>query len=87
MNQFIIKYDWYDPNISISAKDIGHSGSNLTAADIKFSTLGFGYICYINENVKLVLWYDKVWNEKTQLAGYTTDVKDDVFTCRMQFRF
>ncbi len=62
-------------------------GSNLTAADIKFSTLGFGYICYINENAKLLLWYDKVWNEKTQLAGFTTDVKDDVFTCRMQFRF
>ena len=69
------------------AKEIGSPGSNLTSADIKFSTLGFGYICYINENVKLVLWYDKVWNEKTQLAGYTTDVKDDVFTCRMQFRF
>jgi hypothetical protein len=86
-NQLIIKYDWYDPNISTSAKDIGHSGSNLTAADIKFSTLGFGYICYINDNVKLLLWYDKVWNEKTQLAGFTTDVKDDVFTCRMQFRF
>jgi hypothetical protein len=86
-NQVIIKYDWYDPNITVSAKEIGKSGSNLTSADIKFSTLGFGYISYINENVKLLLWYDKVWNEKTRLTGFTTDVKDDVFTCRMQFRF
>ncbi len=87
VNQFVIKYDWYDPNILVSKKDIGNAGSNLTSSDIKFSTLGFGYICYINENVKLLLWYDKVWNEKTQLQGFTSDVKDDVFTCRMQFRF
>ncbi len=87
VNQFIIKFDWYDPNILVSSKEIGKAGSNLTAADIKFSTLGFGYICYINENLKLVLWYDKVWNEKTGLPGFTSDVKDDIFTCRMQFRF
>ena len=86
-NQIIIKYDWYDPNMSVSAGDIGHAGSNVTVADIKFSTLGFGYICYINDNVKLLLWYDKVWNEKTQMPGFTKDAKDDVFTCRMQFRF
>ena len=56
----MIKYDWYDPNISVSANDINIPGSNLSAADIKFSTLGLGYIHYINENLKLVLWYDKV---------------------------
>ncbi len=86
-HQFIFKYDWYDPNISVSANDIGKSGSNLSTADIKFSTLGFGYIHYINENLKLVIWYDRVSNEKTQLPGFISDVKDDIFTCRMQFRF
>lgn len=86
-HQFIIKYDWYDPNISVSANDIGIAGNNLSPADIKYSTLGFGYIHYINENLKLLLWYDKVSNEKTKLRGYTTDVKDDIFTCRLQFRF
>ncbi|MEO8763798.1 MAG: porin [Ginsengibacter sp.] len=86
-NQFIIKYDWYDPNTLIKEKEIGKPGSNLTAADVRFSTLGIGYISYINENVKLVLWYDKIWNEKTQLSGFADDVKDDVFTCRLQFRF
>ena len=86
-NQLVIKFDWYDPNIAVSPGQIGKPGSNLTPADIKYSTLGFGYISYINDNVKLVHWYDKIWNEKTNLAGFTSDVKDDVFTCRMQFRF
>ncbi len=86
-HQLIIKYDWYDPNSKVKTTDIGKPGTMLNAADIKYSTLGFGYIYYINENLKLVLWYDKITNEKTQLPGYTKDVKDDVFTCRLQFRF
>ena len=86
-HQLAVKYDWYDPNTSVKGNDIGKAGTNLNAADIKFSTLGFGYIHYVNENLKLVLWYEKVTNEKTQLNGFTTDVKDDVFTCRLQFRF
>ena len=86
-HQLAIKYDWYDPNSDISGNYIGRQGSNVNETNIKFSTLGFGYINYLTENVKLVLWYEKVTNEKTQLAGYTSDIKDDVFTCRLQFRF
>lgn len=86
-HQIGIKYDWYDPNTSVEKNDIGKTGTSLHVSDIKFSTLGFGYIHYINDNVKLLLWYEKVINEKTQLAGYTDDIKDDVFTCRLQFRF
>jgi phosphate-selective porin len=82
-----VKYDWYDPNTSVSGKEIGKAGSNLSAADIKYNTLGFGYIRYINQNLKLFLWYDLVTNESTSLNGYTDDLKDDVFTCRLQFRF
>ena len=86
-NQLIIKYDWYDPNTKVNKNDIGALGSNFTAANIKYTTVGIGYINYITENVKLVLYYAKVTNEKTQLSGYTNDVKDNVFTCRLQFRF
>lgn len=86
-HQFCVKYDWYDPNTKVKKDDIGRPGTNINAANIKYSTLGLGYIYYMNDNLKLVLWYDKVMNEKTQLAGYTGDVKDDVFTCRLQFRF
>lgn len=86
-HQFCVKYDWYDPNTKVKKDDIGRPGTNINAANIKYSTLGLGYIYYMNDNLKLVLWYDKVMNEKTQLAGYTGDVKDDIFTCRLQFRF
>ncbi len=86
-HQVGIKYDWYDPNTDVNGSDIGKPGTILGAADIKFSTLGGGYIHYITDNVKLVLWYEKVFNEKTVLPGYTGDLPDDIFTCRLQFRF
>lgn len=86
-HQLVVKYDWYDANTAVSGNDIGKPGAHLNATDIKYSTIGFGYLYTMNENVRLMLWYDRVMNEKTQLAGYTGDVKDDVFTCRLQFRF
>lgn len=86
-HQVLVKYDWYDPNTDVKNEDIGKAGTNINATDIKYSTLGFGYIYYVNENLKLVLWYDKITNEKTQLPGYIKDLKDNIFTCRLQFRF
>jgi hypothetical protein len=86
-HQLVVKYDWYDPNTKVSGEDIGKVGANLTAADIKYNTLGVGYINYITPNVKAVLYYAKVTNEKTNLIGFTEDIKDDVFTFRLQFRF
>lgn len=86
-NQLIIKYDWYDPNTKVSGNEIGAAGSNFTAANIKYNTLGLGYVNYLTDNVKLVLYYAKVTNEKTQLTNYTKDIKDNVLTCRLQFRF
>lgn len=86
-NQLLIKYDWYDPNTNVKGNEIGAAGSNFTAANIKYHTIGFGYVNYLTENVKVVLYYARVMNEKTQLTGFTSDVKDDVFTCRLQFRF
>ncbi len=75
------------PILRLAAKEIGKAGSNLSPADIKYNTLGFGYVRYINQNLKLFLWYDHVTNESTSLNGYTDDLEDDVFTCRLQFRF
>ena len=86
-HQIIIKYDWYDPNIKVKKTDIGKSGTNLTAADIKYSTLGIGYVYYFNPQTKIIFYYDIVTNELTNLSGATTDQKDNVFTCRLQFRF
>ena len=86
-HQVVIKYDWYDPNTDAKENEIGKAGTNLTSTDIKFSTLGFGYINYINPNLKLVLWYENVVNEKTLIPAYISDAKDNTFTCRLQFRF
>ena len=86
-NQIGIKLDWYDPNTRVTGNAIGSAGSNFSDADIKYTTLGMGYIRYVNENFKLVCWYDLIRNEKTALPGYTDDKTDNVLTIRAQFRF
>lgn len=85
-HQLVLKYDWYDPNTSVKGDELTAAGK-FTEADIKFSTFTFGYNYYMSPNVKLMLSYAIPKNEKTQIAGYNADVKDNVFTWRMQFRF
>jgi hypothetical protein len=86
-HQLGIKYDWYDPNTDVSGAELGKAGTNFSGTDVRYNTLGFGYLHHINDNLKLVLWYDHVKNETTALNGYTRDLDDDVFTARLQFRF
>ena len=85
-HQIGIKYDWYDPNTNVSGAGI-RSSTKLTTADIRYSTLSFGYNFYVNDNLKMMFWYDFVNNENTQLTGFTSDAKDNVFTTRFQYRF
>lgn len=86
-HQLAIKYDWYDPNTRVKGADIGKAGTNLNAADVKYSTLTIGYNYLVTPVVRLSLFYSIVKNERTQLAGLTSDAKDNVFTGRLQFRF
>jgi len=86
-HQLLLKYDWYDPNTKVSKDEIGETGTNLTAADIKYSTLGVGYAYYFNDHVKAIAYYEFVKNESTLLPGYAVDLDDNVFTLRFQFRF
>jgi hypothetical protein len=86
-HQLGVKYDWYDPNTDVEGEDIGQPGANLGRANIRYNTWGLGYNYYINDNLRLLLWYEWIKNEKTVLDGYTEDVKDNIFTCRLQFRF
>lgn len=86
-HQFGLKYDWYDPNTLAKGMQIGKATANFHAADIRYTTLGGGYINYLTDNIKLVLWYDWVTNEKTALEGFTKDLRDNIFTTRLQFRF
>ena len=86
-NQLGVKIDWYDPNTEVAGNEIGAPGSGLTPADIKYTSYAFGYNHYFNENVRVMIWYAIVNNEKTQLPGYTGDLKDNILTLRLQYRF
>ena len=86
-NQLIVKYDWYDPNTDVSELEIGKPGTNLTAADIKYSTLGLGFLRHINKHIRIVLYYDIVKNETTRFTGYTENLQDNIFTTRIHFNF
>lgn len=83
-HQLILKYDWYDPNKKVKGTEIG---KGFSAADVRFNTFGFGYLTYLNENTRLMLWYEMPQNEKTVLTDYAKDIKDNNFTCRVQYRF
>jgi hypothetical protein len=89
--QVIVKYDWYDPNTQAKGNDIGkpaEGGKPFSSADIKYETLGVGLSWKFDANVKFVAYADKVTNETSEnLALINKDMKDNVFTLRMQVRF
>ncbi|KAF0152571.1 MAG: phosphate-selective porin O and P [Ignavibacteria bacterium] len=88
-NQLVIKYDVYDPNIDVEGDQIGAAAAaKLGSGDIKYSTMGIGLIHYLDDNLKFVLYYDSVSNETTtKLAGFNSDLKDNVLTFRIQYKF
>jgi hypothetical protein len=85
--EFVAKWDWYDPNKKVKGSNIGQPATNMTGADVRYNTFGFGLARYFTSNVKILAYHALVRNERTQLAGFTKDIKDDVFTFRIQFRF
>jgi len=85
--QVVLKYDWFDPNVKITGKQIGLTGTGTNAGDIRFDTYGFGLNYHINQYAKIMVYYDLVKNEDTQLTGYKKDLKDNVFTLRFQIKY
>ena len=87
----VAKYDFYDPNTKVKGDEIGKTSAGqkaTTAADLKYSTLGLGALLAVSNNVKVTAYYDMVTNEKSSnLSGYTKDLKDNVFTLRLQYKF
>ncbi|MEY4351008.1 MAG: hypothetical protein RL078_1071 [Bacteroidota bacterium] len=86
-HEIALKYEWYDPNTKVSASNLNTS-VGLTKAELKYTMLGVGYNYYFNDNCKLMVYYNFVRNEtSSQISGFDADLKDDVLTVRMQFRF
>lgn len=83
-HQILVKYDRYDPNTHVSGKGLA---DEFTGADVAYQTLGLGYVHYFNINLRMVFYYEIVKNELTQIAGFQRDVKDNLFTARLHFRF
>ena len=82
----LVAYDVYDPNNKIAEREIG-AANNTTAGDIKFRTLGYGFTYLVNERVKVTIYNERVINSATQLTDYQSDINDDVFTARIQYRW
>lgn len=100
-HQFVLKYDWYDPNTDVKGDDISAAAKELqkgykatNAVDLKYNTIGFGWAYRWNAHVKLSAYYDLVRNETSVNLGntnvlkdFTKDVEDNVFTLRVQYKF
>jgi hypothetical protein len=86
-HEVALKYEWYDPNTKLAAKDFA-VGTMMKDTELKYTMLGIGYNYYLDENVKFMCYYNFVKNESAMgITGFNKDLKDDVFTIRMQYRF
>ncbi|WP_317899242.1 hypothetical protein [Aurantibacillus circumpalustris] len=87
-HEIAVKYEIYDPNTKVAGRDITSATVNgLSSADIKFTQLGLTYTYYMYENVKFMFNYNIVTNETTNLNGFTKDIRDNILTIRMQYKF
>lgn len=88
--QSVVKADYYDPNVDVEKHDIGKSGSGTTATDLAYATAGVGLIYNWDANLKFMFYYDIPKNEKSSSLSdkkYAHDIKDNVFTLRVQYKF
>lgn len=82
----VLKYEWYDPNTKVSSDEIGLNGTGK--ADLGYHTYGMGLLFYLNESVRIHTYYDFVNNERSaNLSGYENNIRDNVFTLRLQYKF
>ncbi len=76
-NQFVAKYDFYDPNTKLS----GDAAKN----DLWYKTLTLAWQYYLNDNIRLSLNYEMPENETN--ATNTKDLNDNTFGIRIQAKF
>lgn len=95
-HQLVIKYDWYDPNTNVKGDAIGSKVNGPTgktfvatgANDLKYNTVGIGWIYHWDANVRITAYYSTTTNETSKnLTNWGKDLKDNVFTLRFQYKF
>jgi hypothetical protein len=87
-HDLVFKYDYYDPNIRIAGKDLSQvNDARVSKADVRYQTFTVAYSFRPADWFKLMLSYDYVINETTNISGYNRNLKDNVFTLRTQFAF
>jgi len=83
----LLSYDVYDPNAKIKGQEIGVADNLTTAGDIKYNTLGYGLAYQLNNRLKVTVYNEHITNESTSLTGFNADIRDNVFTTRLQYRW
>jgi len=76
-NQFVAKYDYYDPNTNLS----GDAAKN----ELYYQTLTLAWQYYLNDNIRLSLNYEMPENETN--ATNTNNLKDNTLGVRIQAKF
>ena len=77
-NQFVARYDYYDPNTKTSA-------DASTATELNFKTWTVAWQYYMNDNIRLSLQYEMPKNETN--TAVLNDLKDNTLTVRIQAKF
>jgi len=91
--QTVVRYESFDPNTHLEGKDI--SGKKFASKeDMARTQIGGGVNYFLNESVRLSLYYDHPINEKVPALSsknlaknFSKDVDDDVVTFRFQYKF
>jgi phosphate-selective porin len=84
-HQFVVRYDYFDPNTKIS-------GDRASSSDINYKTWTFAYQYYLNDFIRLTLQYSLLNNEKSALVNNYMGVagqelKDNTLSIRVQAKF
>jgi hypothetical protein len=82
----VLKYDWYNPNTQVHGNDIGLNDTGI--GDVAVNTFGFGLLWRASNSIRLQAYYEINKNETSEnLVGYTANIKDNIFTLRLQYKF
>lgn len=82
----VIKYDWYDPNTKIAGNDVGLN--HTSKGDVAYQTLGLGLLWRATQAISMQAYYEMVSNEQSEhLLSYAENIKDNLFTLRLQYKF